>query len=117
MQGDDHCNSFQNPPGKVPQQEYVDFFLEAEEYDSEQVEEKRLEIRPEMEKKIVRNIEKGTDKKVRELDLAISTTETDKSLCSLVRARKEKIETKKLNADLAKTKKEKAVDKQQNRYN
>ena len=33
-------------------QEYVDLSLEAEEYDPEQVEEKRLEIRPEMEKSI-----------------------------------------------------------------
>ena len=102
-------------------QEYVDFFLEAEEYDSEQVEEKRLEIRPEMEKKIVRNIEKGTGKKVHELDLAISTTETDKSLRSLVRTRKlklkekEKTEAKILNANLEKTKKEKTMDVQQKR--
>ena len=44
-------------------QEYVDLSLEAEEYDPEQVEEKRLEIRPEMEKKIVQNIKKGTGKK------------------------------------------------------
>ena len=64
-----------------------------------------------MEKKIVRNIEKGTGKKVHELDLAISTTETDKSLRSLVRTRKlklkekEKTEAKILNANLEKTKK------------
>ena len=102
-------------------QEYVDLSLEAEEYDPEQVEEKRLEVRPEMEKKIVRNIEKGTGKKVRELDLAISTTETDKSLCSLVRTRKQKLkekekaETRKLIADSVKTKAEKVVDDQQKR--
>ena len=76
---------------------------------------------PEMEKKIVRNIEKGTGKKARELDLAISTAETDKSLRSLVRTRKqklkekEKIEMKKLSADPVKTKKETAVDDQQKR--
>lgn len=102
-------------------QEYVDFFLEAEEYDPEQVEEKRFEIRPEMEKKIIWNIEKGTGKKVRELDLAISTAETDKSLRSLIRTKKqrlkerEKTETKKPNANLEKTKKEKTVDDQQKR--
>lgn len=97
-------------------QEYVDLSLEAEEYDPEQVEEKRLEIRPEMEEKIVQNIKKGTGKKVRELDLTVSTTETDKSLRSLIRARKqnmkdkEKTETKTRISDPAKSKKEKAVD-------
>lgn len=102
-------------------QEYVDLSLEAEEYDPEQIDKKRLEIRPEMEKKIVRNIEKGTGKKVRELDLAISTAETDKSLRSLVRTgkqklkKKEKTKAKTLNANLDKTKKEKAEDNQQKR--
>ena len=102
-------------------QEYINLSLEAEEYDSEQVKEKSLEIRPEMEKKIVRNIEKGTGKKVRELDLAISTAETDKSLRSLIRTKKQKLkerektETKKPNANLEKTKKEKTVDDQQKR--
>ena len=102
-------------------QEYVDLSLEAEEYDPEQVEEKRLEIRPEVEKKIVRNIEKGTGKKVRELDLAISTTETDKSLRSLVHTRKQKLkeikktEAKTLRADPAKKKKEIVEDSQQKR--
>ena len=102
-------------------QEYVDLTLESEEYDPEQVEEKRFEIRPEMEKKIIWNIEKGTGKKVRELDLAISTAETDKSLRSLIRTKKqrlkerEKTETKKPNANLEKTKKEKTVDDQQKR--
>lgn len=100
-------------------QEYVDLSLEAEEYDPEQVEEKRLEIRPEMEKKIVRNIEKGTGKKVRGLNLAISTTETDKSLRSLLRTRKlkgkEKTEIEKLIVNPVKAKKEKAVDSQQKR--
>lgn len=102
-------------------QEYVDLSLEAEEYDPEQVEEKCLEIRPEMEKKIVRNIEKRTGKKIRELDLAISTTETDKSLRSLVHTRKQKLkgkektETKTGISDPAKSKKEKAVDDQQKR--
>lgn len=75
-------------------QEYVDLTLEAIEYDSEQFEEKCLEIRPEMEKKIIRNIEKGTGKKVRELDLAVSTTETDKVLHSLVHSRKQKLKEK-----------------------
>ena len=66
-----------------------------------------------MEKKIVRNIEKGTGKKVRELDLAISTAETDKSLRSLVHTsklkskEKEKAETIILSADPANLKKEK----------
>lgn len=102
-------------------QEYVDLTLESEEYDPEQIDEKRLEIRPEMEKKIVRNIEKGTGKKVCELDLAISTTETDKSLRSLVHTRKqklkekEKIEAKTPNANLEKAKKEKDTDDQQKR--
>ena len=102
-------------------QEYINLSLEAEEYDPEQVKEKSLEIRPEMEKKIVRNIEKGTGKKVRELDLAISTAETDKSLRSLIRTKKQKLkerektETKKPNANLEKTKKEKTVDDQQKR--
>ena len=102
-------------------QEYVDLTLESEEYDPEQVEEKRFEIRPEMEKKIIWNIEKGTGKKVRELDLAISTTETDKGLHSLVRIRKQKLKEKEkteatiLNANLEKTKKEKTVDVQQKR--
>jgi len=102
-------------------QEYVDLSLESEEYDPGQVEEKRLEIRPEVEKKIVRNIEKGTGKKVRELELAISTTETDKSLHSLVRTwklkqkKKEKSEVKTFSADLAKAKKENAVENQKKR--
>lgn len=102
-------------------QEYVDLSLEAEEYDPEQIDKKRLEIRPEMEKKIVRNIEKGTGRKVRELDLAISTAETDKSLRSLVRTGKQKLKKKEktkaetLNANLDKTKKEKAEDNQQKR--
>ena len=94
-------------------QEYVELSLESEEYDPEEVEEKRLEVRSEMEKKIVRNIEKGTGKKVRELDLAISTAETDKSLRSLVHTsklkskEKEKAETIILSADPANLKKEK----------
>ena len=102
-------------------QEYVDLSLEAEEYDPEQVEEKRLEIQPKVEKKSVRNIEKGTGKKVRELDLAISTTETDKSLRSLVRTRKQKLkekektETKTCISDPAQSKKEKTVNDQQRR--
>lgn len=102
-------------------QEYVDLSLEAEEYDPEQIDKKRLEIRPEMEKKIVRNIEKGTGRKVRELDLAISTADTDKSLRSLVRTGKQKLKKKEktkaetLNANLDKTKKEKAEDNQQKR--
>ena len=97
-------------------QDYVDLSLEAEEYDPEYVKEKRLEIRPEIEKRIVRNIEKGTGKKVRELDLAISTTETDKSLLSLVRTRKlkpkekEKAEAIILSADPANSKKEKTLN-------
>ena len=102
-------------------QEYVDFSLETEEYDPEQVEEKRFEIRPEMEKKIIWNIEKGTGKKVRELDLAISTAETDKSLRSLVRTRKQKLKDKEkthektLSVDLEKAKKQKAVESQKKR--
>ena len=102
-------------------QEYVDLSLEAEEYDPEQVEKKRLEIRPEMEKKIARNIEKGIGKKIRELDLAISTAETDKSLRFLARTRKmklkekEKTEIEKLIADFVKVKEEKAVNSQQKR--
>ena len=74
-----------------------------------------------MEKKIVRNIEKGTGRKVRELDLALSSAETDKSLRSLVRTRKqkqkgkEKAKTKKLSADPVKMKKERTVDDQQKR--
>ena len=102
-------------------QEYVDLSLEAEEYDPELVKEKRLEVRPEMEKKIVRNIEKRTGKKVRELDLVISTTETDKSLRSLVHTKKQKLkeikktEAKTLRADPVKEKKEKTVDSQQKR--
>ena len=100
-------------------QEYVVLSLEAEEYDHEQVDEKRLEIRPEMEKKIVRNIEKGTGKKVRELDLAISTAETDKSLRSLVRTKKQKlikkgkIEAKMLRIDQEDTKKKQTIDNPQ----
>ena len=100
-------------------QEYVDLSLESEEYDPEQVKEKRLEIRPEMEKKVIRNIEKGTGKKVRELDLAISTAETDKSLRSLVHTRKQKLkeikktEAKTLRADPVKKKKEIVEDSQQ----
>ena len=100
-------------------QEYVDLSLEAEEYDPEQVDEKRLEIRPEMEKKIVRNIEKGTGKKVRELDMAVSTTKADKSLRSLVHTRKQKLkerkktEAKTLRADPVKKKKEIVEDSQQ----
>ena len=92
-------------------QEYVDFSMEAEEYDPEQVEEKRLEVRPEMEKKIARNIEKRTGKKAREMDLAISTIETDKVLHSLVRIRKQKMKEKEktemtmLNMDSEKLKK------------
>ena len=101
-------------------QEYVDLTLESEEYDPEQVEEKRFEIRPEMEKKIIWNIEKGTGKKVRELDLAISTAETDKSLLSLVRTRKlkpkekEKAETIILSENPANSKKEKTLDLESN---
>ena len=92
-------------------QEYVDLSMEAEEYDPEQVEEKRLEVRPEMEKKIARNIEKRTGKKAREMDLAISTIETDKVLHSLVRIRKQKMKEKEktemtmLNMDSEKLKK------------
>ena len=99
--------------------EYVDLSLEAEKYDPEQVDEKRLEIRPEMEKKIVRNIEKGTGKKVRELDMAVSTTKADKSLRSLVHTRKQKLkerkktEAKTLRADPVKKKKEIVEDSQQ----
>ena len=96
-------------------QEYVDLSLEAEEYDPEQIDKKRLEIRPEMEKKIVRNIEKGSSRKIREMDLAISTAETDKSLLSLVHTsklkskEKEKAETKILSADTTNSKKEKTL--------
>ena len=67
-------------------------------------------------KRSFRISKKGTGKKVRELDLTVSTTETDKSLRSLIRARKqnmkdkEKIETKTRISDPAKSKKEKAVD-------
>ena len=97
--------------------EYVDLSLKSEEYDLGQVKEKCLEIRPEMEKKIIRNIEKGTGKKVRELDLAESTTKIDKSLRSLVRTKKQKLmeKGKTLSADPAKPKKEKTVDDQQKR--
>ena len=102
-------------------QEYVELSLESEEYDPEEVEEKRLKIRSEMEKKIVRNIEKRIGKKVRELDLAISTAETDKSLRSLVRTRKQKLKDKEkthektLSVDLEKAKKQKAVESQKKR--
>lgn len=101
------------------QQEYVDLSLEAKEYDPEQVEKKRLEIRTKIEKKIVRNIEKRTGIKIRELDLAISKADTDKSLRSLVHTRKqktmekEKRETKMLRKDPENTKKKKAADNMQ----